>query len=514
MRHAKILLKIALVLAIAVPLLFLALLKYSTSPSFCNSCHIMKPYYEAWKTSKHNKVSCVECHYPPEGPKHLAWKKFQALSQVVKYVTRTYSSKPYAEIEDTSCLRFGCHSERLLKGKVTFSKGIIFDHKPHLEEERRGRQLRCVSCHSQIVVGKHVEVTVDTCYLCHFKGSAERSGASPSGMKTARWALPFGTCLSCHEVPSGFFVMGGVKYNHKDFVEKHKAECQSCHLDVVEGDGDAPKERCFTCHNQPEKLEKYEDIDFMHENHITKHNVACFHCHKEIRHKITREKISLEGNCSMCHSNEHTAQKNMYMGLTGKGVENMPSPMYLAEVDCIACHIAEEEPAETVGFKGQTYKASEAGCVKCHGEQYKGLLDAWKNELNSAIALVEGQLAAAGKADDAQYNLNFVKYGKGVHNIYYAASLLRKASADLGVAPSSTPNMILDGSYCTKLCHAKLGVKVPEKVKFRGKDMPHAMHATTLDLNCDFCHDIGAHGAHKELKFKENFKDCESCHAI
>lgn len=473
----------------------------------------MKPYYEAWKTSKHNKVSCVECHYPPEGPKGLAWKKFQALSQVVKYVTRTYSSKPYAEIEDTSCLRFGCHSERLLKGKVAFSKGIIFDHKPHLEEKRRGRQLRCVSCHSQIVVGKHVEVTVDTCYLCHFKG-----------MKTAREIHALGNCEICHEVPQGFFVMGGVKYNHKDFVEKHGAECQSCHLDVVEGDGDAPKERCFTCHNQPEKLEKYGDVDFMHENHITKHNVACFHCHKEIKHKITREKISLEGNCNMCHSDEHSAQKNIYMGITGKGVSDMPSPMYLAQVDCIACHAVEEEPAETAEFKGQTYKASDEGCIKCHGEKYKGLLEAWKNELDGALKILEPRLLAlqsrtglsdeAGQAKriaDAQYNLNFVKFGRGAHNIYYAAKLLRKVDEDLKEAPSAGSSMLLDGSYCTKLCHAKLGVKVPEKVKVRGKDMPHAMHSTTLGLNCDFCHDIGAH---KELKFKENFKDCESCHAI
>jgi nitrate/TMAO reductase-like tetraheme cytochrome c subunit len=46
-------------------------LKYSESPAFCNSCHIMEPYYEGWKTSKHNEVSCVACHYPPASARSI-----------------------------------------------------------------------------------------------------------------------------------------------------------------------------------------------------------------------------------------------------------------------------------------------------------------------------------------------------------------------------------------------------------------------------------------------------------
>ena len=54
------------------------------------------------------------------------FEKFQALSQVVKFVTRTYSSKPYAEVEDSSCLRSGCHSTRLLQGPlVTRLSGAV-----------------------------------------------------------------------------------------------------------------------------------------------------------------------------------------------------------------------------------------------------------------------------------------------------------------------------------------------------------------------------------------------------
>ena len=62
----------------------------------------------------------------------------------------------------------GCHETRLLQGKVKF-KRFYFDHKPHLTELRRGKKLRCTSCHSQIVQGDHMKVTESTCFLCHFK---------------------------------------------------------------------------------------------------------------------------------------------------------------------------------------------------------------------------------------------------------------------------------------------------------------------------------------------------------
>ena len=245
----------------------------SSSPMLCNSCHIMKPYVEAWRTSKHNQVTCVQCHYPP-GLRDTIWVKYQALTQVVKWATQTYSSKPFAEVEDGSCLRSGCHDRRLLQGKVTYKRGIIFDHKPHLEEVRRGRQLRCTSCHSQIVVGTHIEVTEDTCFLCHFKG-----------LKTAREIHPIAGCTGCHQAPKGDIRVGSLTFNHDEVLRRGVA-CQSCHLNVVEGDGEAPRERCFGCHNQPEKLQRYADTPFLHDFHVARHNIECARCHTSIKHRL------------------------------------------------------------------------------------------------------------------------------------------------------------------------------------------------------------------------------------
>ena len=245
----------------------------SSSPRLCNSCHIMKPYVQAWKTSKHNKVACVQCHYPP-GLRDTIWVKYQAITQVVKWATQTYNSKPYAEVEDGSCLRSGCHDRRLLDGKVVFKRGIVFDHRPHLAQVRRGRQLRCTSCHSQIVVGTHIEVTESTCFLCHFKG-----------LKTARELHPIAGCTGCHQAPKGDIVMGSVKFNHEE-IGRRGVACQSCHLNVVEGDGEAPRERCFSCHNQPEKLQRYTDTPFIHDFHVAGKNIECGRCHTAIKHRL------------------------------------------------------------------------------------------------------------------------------------------------------------------------------------------------------------------------------------
>lgn len=245
----------------------------STSPMLCNSCHIMKPYVAAWRGSKHANVPCVKCHYPP-GFRDTLWVKYQAMAQVVKWATQTYNSKPFAEVEDASCLRSGCHDRRLLQGKVSFKRGIIFDHRPHLEGTVRGRQLRCTSCHSQIVVGTHIEVTETTCFLCHFKGT-----------RTSRDLEPVGGCPGCHGSPKSDIVVGTERFTHADMVNRGVA-CKNCHLNVVQGDGAAPRERCFSCHNDPKKLEHYADTPFIHDFHVAGHNVDCARCHTEIKHKL------------------------------------------------------------------------------------------------------------------------------------------------------------------------------------------------------------------------------------
>ncbi|HEY4717053.1 MAG TPA: NapC/NirT family cytochrome c [bacterium] len=413
----------------------IAFFQFSTSPYFCGTCHIMRPYYKSWKESSHNFVPCVDCHYPPGFTEEIRGK-FEASVQVVKYITRTYSTKPYAEIDDASCLRKGCHSKRLLEGNSVFKNGINFDHKPHLTQLRRGRKLKCTSCHSQIVIGSHVAVTESVCFICHFK--PEDNG------KTS----PIATCTICHEPPKKDFTLGGNTYNHKDFVERG-VECTKCHVGVVEGKGEVPEEMCRTCHGEPERLEKYSDHKLIHDTHVTSHKVECFQCHKEIKHKVTTVHDFVKRDCSSCHFDKHGAQEKLYMGTGGMGVKDMPSPMFLARVDCIGCHILPKEAAAKSMFSGQTIKATEAGCLYCHGIDYKGIMNDWMatvsghmNRVKVSLDEVQDKIKASGVAaagakklfNDAMFNYNLVYYGRGVHNIEYATELLAKAEENLNKA--------------------------------------------------------------------------------
>lgn len=138
--------------------LMLGSVEYTSHSKFCSSCHYMKPFYRSWETSSHKDVECSTCHYAP-GVRSKVRAKVEGLMQLGRYWTKLYlKSKPWAEIPDESCLRDGCHSKRLLEGQVNFNK-VVFDHKIHFSDLKRGKQLRCTSCHSQIVQGEHKVMT-------------------------------------------------------------------------------------------------------------------------------------------------------------------------------------------------------------------------------------------------------------------------------------------------------------------------------------------------------------------
>ena len=103
------------------------LLQFSSSPRFCVTCHYMRPFYASWQKSAHNQVKCIDCHFPP-GLNFELERKFQALVQVVKYVTRQYGTRPWTQVEDSSCMRPGCHETRLLSGRVEY-RGVRFGYR-------------------------------------------------------------------------------------------------------------------------------------------------------------------------------------------------------------------------------------------------------------------------------------------------------------------------------------------------------------------------------------------------
>lgn len=396
---------------------------YTSRSEFCVSCHIMEPYYVSWQESSHKDVACIKCHFPP-GAAEKVRGKMLGLVQLLKYVTASAGPRLSAEISDASCLR--CHDTRLLSGRVDFH-GLPFDHRPHLTEMRRGKKLRCTSCHSQIVQGQHMTVTTSTCFLCHFKDQKFNEGLS--------------TCTRCHQIPEGQFDLGGgVMFSH-DLAYQRGVDCANCHSDLIRGNGEVPLEHCTVCHNREDDLKRINDHEFLHQIHVTDHKVDCLECHLEIHHSLDRHRIEhAAADCKSCHSNQHGEQVRMLLGEGAPGIPALHGGMAVAGISCPSCHkVKEVSPTGTV-----LWRASTAVCSECHDEAATKRLEVEHQLLQSSLGEIDADLSRAQealadsgfdeerKAELAQRirqleeDLQFVEVGNSIHNMHYADSLVQQ----------------------------------------------------------------------------------------
>lgn len=524
MKRKKRLIALLVILAFFL-VFFITAAEFTSRSKFCSTCHYMKPFYQSWESSSHKEVECRVCHYPP-GIQSKFRAKIEGLLQVGRYWTKLYlKSKPWAEISDESCLRPGCHEKRLLEGSVKFQK-IVFDHKIHFEDLKRGKSLRCTSCHSQIVQGEHITVTESTCFICHFKESDHYPKISE--------------CSHCHHKED--LASERSRYNHS-FVFDNGFHCDKCHSQTIIGDGAVPGENCYKCHWETDRLNKYEDTDLMHSTHITSHKIECNLCHLEIQHKIVKE-IETIADCRACHTDSHLAQKILFSGEGGKGVaHSMPNIMLEKGLSCKGCHIFHEESGGRL-LKSQTYISKPIACESCHGKGYANLLRMWEDSTSKKLAEIKNvyrkaceeagrikngrQDSARVLLDEAAFNIDIVERGKSVHNINYSQELLKASFEKIEEAlelinSSYKPNPLTLSpkelpSECT-VCHT--GIEEINTYVF-GLNFPHKSHLLEQKLNCSNCHsNVRKHGEfiasrsscaschHREAK-----TDCGSCHEI
>jgi hypothetical protein len=207
--------------------------------------------------------------------------------------------------------------------------------------------------------------------------------------------------------------------------------------------------------------------------------------------------------------------------------------MLQVRVECIACHIVPKEEPGPAEIVGRTFRPTEQSCVNCHGERYRGMLGRWAGTLAKmqgivAPKLVEARDALAGAdpkknpkhararqlLDDAEFNARFVALGKGVHNVFYAADLLKlsngwldEVALLLGKTPTRTDDALVRGGYCGVLCHEQAGVKLRETVTFGKQRIPHGKHVTELGAVCTACHSAETHKAMTATP-----ATCSACH--
>jgi hypothetical protein len=485
----------------------------------------MKPFYQSWKESAHADIECSACHYPP-GIRSFLRVKLEGLNQVLRYWTKLYvKSKPWAEIPDESCLRPGCHEKRLLEGRVEF-KSVVFDHKVHLEDLRRGKQLRCTSCHSQIVQGAHITVTESSCFICHFKASEHYPQIA--------------SCSHCHLRED----LGSEKarFNHA-VVYENNFSCDKCHSQIILGDGAVPRENCYRCHFESDRLEKYDQTDLMHATHIASHKIECNQCHLEIQHKIVKD-IETIADCRTCHTGFHEAQKILYTGQGGKRVAHpVPNVMLEKGLSCKGCHMFHEEAGGKL-IKSDTLVSREKACESCHGAGFDRILRNWQvstgkklAQIKGVYARAEGEIAASQSAEkakasqllqEAAFNIDVVDRGKAVHNMSYSQGLLQAAFRSIEEAlqaagSSYRPERLLVEAaaapgQCSE-CHA--GIEEINVAIF-GLSFTHKTHVVGRKMECGLCHSNSRR--HGELiatrrgcatcHHEEGKKDCGSCHVV
>ena len=473
---------------------------------FCTSCHYMTPYHKNQEMASHSDLSCITCH--PFRP------VINAVS-FVRYVTNTYDPRPRAEVPNGICLQSSCHTSDSLDGKRIVDKKIHFNHTPHLTQLRRGKRLQCTSCHSGVMQGTLFTTAKETCFLCHFKGVGE--------------AQAIGGCSNCHGTPGETVQHGGFVFSHETYL-KVGVSCQQCHLKVAEGTGDVPQERCLSCHVG--RLAEFGNTELIHKTHLVEHKVDCFKCHEKIRHGEIQMIRALEPTCENCHKGLHSPQKEMYIGAGGEGVADMPSRMFAAQVACDGCHTRATHLG-TPKFDETSLEAQRQSCVACHGPGYDLMLDDWMREMKRLATLLQQEVEHAEGAlkriektnadvtparvliEKARENYDFLKFGRGVHNVEYALNLTKAATGFLDRAmgqmdrtyqvPNRPKLVTSPDGYCSTLCHVRIGL--PEETPFDHMIFPHQLHAEGLEVACTKCHSPEKHKMRVITR-----TECMACH--
>lgn len=482
----------------------------TTRPEFCDTCHYMDPYVRHWQASNHADVACVACHDYGVGRLTIS---------AIKYVTGTYSSRPKANVHDHSCLNSDCHEAELLGGKLEYRRGIKFDHTVHLEQPLRGEKLRCTSCHNQIVqydeevAQGHMTVNDRSCFICHFKDAG--MGEAITG------------CDACHGMPKQEVMHAGFVFDHEPYL-KMDVECKQCHTRIVRGDGSVPESKCHSCHVERSPGEVGREQ--LHAIHITAEGIDCFKCHTDIEHANFEMVGALDITCENCHLKFHNSQKQLYMGIGGKGAPDMPSQMFTAQVSCLGCHTHVTPEGDIMDKRAKT-QAARASCVTCHEQDYDLMFDNWLEgskkilgQYRSFLQTVKADFKTMGGSKKArtrvrralttaEQNFKFVVDGHISHNVWYAMILLNSSADSIQAAMLEAKKSYAApdragfsvGDNCRTLCHGK--TLFPEFVQHEGGELPHEMHITEFDLGCKSCHSVTEHG-----RTEIQLLVCEECH--
>ncbi|MCJ8502853.1 cytochrome c nitrite reductase small subunit [Desulfatitalea alkaliphila] len=108
------------------------LIELTSTPDFCNSCHVMNEQHEAWfMTGVHRTIKCIDCHLPHDNiVNHLVWKGIDGTKDLVYFHSGIYEEP----------IQLSDRGKRVLKAN-------------------------CIRCHEGVV--SRIDTEAQECWSCH-----------------------------------------------------------------------------------------------------------------------------------------------------------------------------------------------------------------------------------------------------------------------------------------------------------------------------------------------------------
>ncbi len=381
-------------------------ISYTSTPSFCSTCHEMAPEHVTYQASAHNQIKCTQCHIKP-GAKNLVIHKVESLKEVYYHVVGAPDSiVPTVAVSNKNCEQ--CHSRNRL---ITANGDLKVNHKGHIQEG-----IPCITCHRGVVHAKVAErgINDSSTYAAWTKDNAKK-------LMGEKYENPnMGTCIDCHEQVN----QGKKPWKDKDYLlpknnhEKKSIENEDsvdlqetaeAQAGILERELPDNKQKtilqavsqqktdvklsmqCFTCH-QSIKTPKNHDVNtwiVRHGDFAVKDLGTCFNCHKDslwikdlekqdIRKlltdtdkKVTYKQdlltVSTESRsnyfCSICHAHSPANHKERYTWLTDRHRLNSATPEERKK--CFVCHDNGKPDPKTRTAPSDVY------CDFCHNGEFK-----------------------------------------------------------------------------------------------------------------------------------------------
>lgn len=307
----------------------LASWRYTSQSKLCASCHEVRPNYETWARSSHNKVACTTCH---------GGTKIKGLAEIYKHITRSYNQplRLKSPIRAEVCQE--CHT---VSRVVTASGDLIVPHRWHIESGKA----TCFDCHRN-VAHAGIEGDEGESWLGHLQGLTARS-----------YRPQMKTCMNCHD---GKKAPSKCDFCHKQIrlPDTHRAR------DWKTGHGTVAKKEyrgCIFCHAIAANQQPSQKTLTLGE--AVRSNSFCTNCHTrrppshtaewQVEHKYAARR-DREG-CPACHEERPEGTGGSPWTALRRGV-----------VACSRCH----EPPHPEGWRGKhptlVKEKGIASCFKCH----------------------------------------------------------------------------------------------------------------------------------------------------